>query len=166
MDICQTHQWLFPGVICSSMDSRLIVMYIIADCTLQQSTRPGLCFPMRRCCLSFTNHTVQFDCANFLWCCLFTANNNWRSRPFAWAPGCDCCKDYTTRYVLFCYVTHISELDICQQHWSVMFFYKKAVLSQRWPRDVHFISGSNEPLQNMAIRNYPRWRTAANLDLM
>jgi len=27
-------------------------------------------------------------------------------------------------------------------------------------------SGSNESLRSMAIRNYPRWRPAANLDLM
>ena len=33
---------------------------------------------------------------------------------------------------------------------------KKAVLSQRWPRDARYISRSC--CRDMAIRNYPRWR--------
>ena len=49
--------------------------------------------------------------------------------------------------------------------WNVDHENKKAVLSQRWPRDARYISGSNEPLQ-IAIRNYSRWQPAANLDLM
>ena len=34
---------------------------------------------------------------------------------------------------------------------------KKAVLSQRWPRDARYISRSWAVAEIMAIRNYPRW---------
>jgi len=38
---------------------------------------------------------------------------------------------------------------------------KKAVLSQRWPRDARYRMSR---CGDMAIRNCPRWRPAANLD--
>jgi len=45
---------------------------------------------------------------------------------------------------------------------------KKAVPSQRWPRNACYISGVDRMICciDMAIRNYPRWRRASNLDWM